>query len=124
MDIDMATQLCKIFCECRLPQAIGAIDRTHVEISTLENETSINDYCLKYKYAINIHTVIGLNLIFMNVDNGFHGSVHDSRILHSISHYTEVEQELILSKAVDVTGNNEYSLCFLETVHILHQLGN
>ena len=75
MDIAMETQLCKRFCECRLPQAVGAIDRTHVEISTLEDKTSVDDCCLKYKYAINIYNVIGLNLIFMDVDTGFHGSV-------------------------------------------------
>ena len=64
-----------------LPNVFGAIDGTHWEISKPFGSGSAVDYfSRKQKYTIVNQGACDGNLMFLAVDSGFTGSIHDSRM--------------------------------------------
>ena len=88
---------------CRIPQAIGAIDATHVEIVAPENAPI--DYCRKQKFTINTQAVVDGKLKFMDVSTGFPGSIHDARVLRASSLYHTAERGDILNRPLAYVAN-------------------
>ena len=64
---------------CRIPQVIGAIDATHVEIVAPKN-AHIDYFCRQQKFTINMQAVVDGKLKFIDVSIGFPGSIHDARV--------------------------------------------
>ena len=72
------------FCDftgCKIPQVLGAIDRTHIEILAPSSDSKVNYFSHKQKFTVNTQAVIGTNLEFLDVATGYPGSVHDARVL-------------------------------------------
>ena len=78
-----AIQSFKQNCHCTIPQALGAIDGTHIFIKTPENERKHDYFCRKQSHSVNTQAVVGGNLIFLDVSTGFPGIMHDSRVLRN-----------------------------------------
>ena len=88
----------EIFSEiCKIPQVIGAIDATHIEIVAPEN-APIDYFCRKQKFTINTQAVVDGNLKFMDVSSGYPGSIHDARVLRASSIYHTAERGDILNR--------------------------
>ena len=100
-----AIQSFKQDCHCTIPQALGAIDGTHIFIKTPENERKHDYFCRKQRHSVNTQAVVGGNLIFLDVSTGFPGSMHDSRVLRNSSLFQRAEQLEILTKPDDVIDN-------------------
>ena len=89
---------------CKIPQVIGAIDATHVEIIAPEN--SSKDYFYrKQKFTINTQAVVDGKLKFIDVSTGFPGSVHDARVLRASSIYNTAERGDILNSPLAYIEN-------------------
>ena len=95
----------KVMTGCVIPQVLGAIDGTHIEILSPECDSKVDYYSRKQKYTINTQAVVGGNLMFFDVATGFPGSIHDARVLRATSLFQKAEQGVILSSPVDVILN-------------------
>ena len=67
----------RVFTECLVSQAVGAIDGTHVEIMCPDSESKVDYYSRKQKYTVNTQAVVGADLFFLDIATGFPGSAHD-----------------------------------------------
>ena len=92
-----AVELFKSFWSCSLPQVLGAIDGTHIEILKPHNESSMDYFSRKKEYTVNTQAVVGSNLIFLDAATGFPGSIHDTRMLRAIRLYQDAEGNIILT---------------------------
>ena len=102
-----AVQLFKSFCNCSLPQVLGEIDGTQIEILKPDNETSV-DYCSrKQRYTVNTQAAVGSNFIFLDVATEFSSSIYDARLLRATKLYQDAEANITLSKPTDVIENKE-----------------
>ena len=73
---------------CRLPQVIGAIDCTHIEIIQPPAHMHPEQYFNRKGWtSINVQAVCDLNLKFLSVNAEWPGSVHDSRIFANSAIY-------------------------------------
>ena len=86
----------KVTTECVIPQVLGAIDGTHVEIISPNCDSKVDYYSRKQKYTVNTQAVVGGNLMFLDVATGFPGSIHDARVLRATSLFQKAEQGIIL----------------------------
>ena len=84
---------------CKLTQVIGAIDATHVEIVAPEDNPS-DYFSHKHKYTINTHTVVGANIVFLDMETGFPGSIHDARVLRASTLYQKADNSNILIRPI------------------------
>ena len=66
---------------CKIPQAAGAIDGTHIPILTPPTESKNYYYSRKKRHIINAQAVVGANIMFLDVAKGFPGCMHDARVL-------------------------------------------
>ena len=82
--------------DCDLPQVVGAIDATHVQILAPANESRVDYFSRKQKYTIVSQGVVGANLIFLDFVTGFPGSIHDSRALRATELFRKAEANQIL----------------------------
>ena len=96
------------FTECKIPQVVGAIDGTHIEIMAPSTDSKADYYSRKQRYTINTQAIVGSNLIFLDVATGFPGSVHDARILRSSQVYAKSEAGEILIKPEKVINNENF----------------
>ena len=74
------------FCDftgCKIPQVLGKIDGTHIEILAPSSDSKVDYFNRKPKFIVNTQAVIGANLEFLDVTTGYPGSVHDARVLRS-----------------------------------------
>ena len=71
----------KITSNCVIPQVVGAIDGTHIEILCPSNDSRVDYFNRKQRYSMNTQGVVGGNLIFLDIATGYPGSIHDSRVL-------------------------------------------
>ena len=78
-----------------LPNAFGAIDGTHVQISAPE-DSMVDFFDRKQRYSIGLQGVCDGRLKFISVSAGFPGSVHDSRINRNTRLYQDAMDERIL----------------------------
>ena len=81
---------------CKIPQSLGAIDRTHIFIKGPNCESKYNYYCRKQRYSINTQAVVGANLCFLDVATGFPGSMHETRVLRQTNLFERAESGEIL----------------------------
>ena len=65
---------------CAIPQVVGTVDATYIEILAPLSE-SLAPFSRKQKYTINSQAVVGSNLMFLDVLTCFPGSVHDAKML-------------------------------------------
>ena len=82
--------------DCRIPNVVGAIDCTHVEIKGPETESQIDYFDQKQRYSIATQAVVEGNLLFLDVALGFPGSIHDARILRRSTLHQKANAEEIL----------------------------
>ena len=82
---------------CKISQALGAIDCTHIKILRPANEDKKDYFSRKQCDAINTQAVIGANLKILDLATGFPGSIHDARVLRKTSIYWKAENNEILS---------------------------
>ena len=85
-----------VFTECLIPQVVGAIDGTNVEIICPESENKVDYYSRKKKDTVNIQAVVGADLVFLDIATRFSGSIHDARVLRSTSLFAQSERRDIL----------------------------
>ena len=74
------------FCDftgCKIPQVLGAIDGTHIEVLAPSSDSKVDYFNRKQKFTVNTQTVIGANLESLDVATGCPGSVHDARVIRS-----------------------------------------
>ena len=73
---------------CKIPQAVGAIDGTHIPILTPATESKNDYYGRKKMHTINTRAVEEANLMLLNVAIGFPGlcMMHEFCSIHPISH--------------------------------------
>ena len=85
----------------KLPHVAGAIDGTHVEISKPQGESAVDYFSRKQKYTIVNQAVCDGNLLFLSIDAGFPGSVHDARMLENSWVYNAaVDREILASPTI------------------------
>ena len=106
-DTANAIQLFKIFCSCELPQVLGAIDGTHIEIMKPDTESAVDYFSRKQKYTVNTQAVVGANLLFLDVATGFPGSIHDARMLRATKLFNDAEAGVILVNPTDIIEDQE-----------------
>ena len=94
-----------------LPNVVGAIDGTHIKIKKpVENGP---DYFSRYQdHDIVVQGIVDGNNVFLDVEAGYPGSMHDARVLRNSNIYTRAEQGQILGGPLDSskrTGNKAIS---------------
>ena len=82
---------------CKIQQALRAIDCTHIKIITPTNKAKKDYFSQKQCHTINTRAVTGANLKILDLATGFPGSIHDARALRKTSIYRKVENNEILS---------------------------
>ena len=87
-----------------IPQVVGAINGTHIEILPPEGDNKVDYYSRKQKYTINTQAVVGANLVFLDIATGYPGSIHDARVLRTTSLYRKSERHDILAAPCDVVN--------------------
>ena len=89
-----------------LPNVVGAIDGTRIKIKTpVENGP---DYFSRYQdHDIVVQGVVDGNSVFLDVEAGYPGSMHDARVLRNSAIYTRAEQEDILKGLSIAIGGQE-----------------
>ena len=80
-----------------LPNVIGAIDGSHVQIKA--PKTCHEDYFnRKQNYSINLQGTVDGTGMFIDVSTGWPGSMHDARVLRLSSLYSKATDGEILSE--------------------------
>ena len=90
--------------KCVIPQAIGAIDGTHIPILTPALDSKGDYFNRKQFYSVNTQAIIVSNLEFISVASGYPGSLHDARVLRHTEVYQRCENNEILSGPIDVVN--------------------
>ena len=100
----------KAFCQCRIPQEIGALHGVHIPIVALNVDGKADYFSPKQCYTISTQGLVGINLVFLDVGTGFPGSCHNAHNFRNTSLYTKmeenVENEGILTKLEEVIKNS------------------
>ena len=102
----MEIQKFNVFTGTILPQIVGAIDGTHVEIVSPSCDSKADYFSRKQKYTINTQAVIGSNFMFLDVATGFPGSMHDARMLRSTLVFQRAQSDQIMCTPLDVIEGN------------------
>ena len=75
LETTLATTSFQEFTDCAIPQVVGAVDGTHIEILAPSSVCKLDYFSRKQKYTIHSQAVFGSNLMFLDVSTGFPGSV-------------------------------------------------
>ena len=105
METSISIEKFKESFECKLPQVVGAIDVTHVQILAPSNESRVDYFNRKQKYTVVNQGVVGVNLIFLDFVSGFPESIHDSRALRATELFRKAEANEVLNIPVKVVHN-------------------
>ena len=62
--------------ECKIPQAVGAIDETHIK--TVAPKNPFDYFDTQHHYSVIVQAVVGENLMFLDTTMGYPGSMHDA----------------------------------------------
>ena len=73
---------------CKIPQAVGAIDGTHTRILTPATESKNDNYNRKKRHTINTQVVVAANLMFLDVATAFPGCMHDARVFEHATYFS------------------------------------
>lgn len=92
--------------QCEIPQAIGAIDGTLIEIVAPIEGDKISYYARTKRYAVNTQALAGANLIFLHLATGYPGSTHDARMFRSSDIFTYAERGDILQYPEEIIENH------------------
>jgi hypothetical protein len=84
--------------ECKIPQAVGAIDGTHIEI--IAPDEPFDYFDRHHRYSVTMQAVVGENLMFLDTAIGYPGSMHDARILRASNIFTKAENGDVLKEPV------------------------
>ena len=96
---DVAQAIRKMETVAGLPNAVGAIDGSHVSIKA--PQVNHEDYFnRKQNYSINLQGVVDASGKFIDVSTGWPGSIHDARVLRLSTLYTRAENNDILTEPV------------------------
>lgn len=80
-----------------LPNVVDALDGSHVEIKALIS--CHKDYFnRKPKYSINLQGTVDGTGVFIDVNTGWPGSMHDARVLRLSSLYRKATNDKILTE--------------------------
>ena len=90
---------------CKIPQAVGAIDGTHIPILTPATERNIDYYSRKKRHTINTPAIVGANFMFLDVVTVFPECIHEARVLQHTALFSMARQSEILSKRSDQINN-------------------
>ncbi|XP_028411417.1 protein ALP1-like [Dendronephthya gigantea] len=82
--------------DCRFPQAVGAIDGTHIEI--IAPEEPFDYFDRHHRYSVILQAVVGQNLTFLDTAIGYPGSMHDARVLRSSDIFQKAQDGEILTE--------------------------
>ena len=94
-------------CRCQIPQALGALDGTHIPIIAPSVEGKADYYSRKQCYAISTQATVGANLVFLDVATGFSGSCHNSKNLRNTYLFRRTENRKILAQLENVVENSQ-----------------
>ena len=90
---------------CKISQAVGAIDGTDIPILTPATENKNDSYSRKKRHTINTQALVGANLMFLDVATAFPGCMHDARVLQHTALFRIARQGEISSKPFDQIDN-------------------
>ena len=79
-----------------IPQIVGAIDGCHIEINA-PPQNHEDYFNRKQHYSVNLQAIVDANLKFIHATVGYHGSIHDARVLRLSGLYDCAENQQILS---------------------------
>ena len=99
MEVALEIQKCQDSVKCKIPQTVGAIDGTHIEINSPTGDSKIDYFNRKQRYSISTQTIAGGNL---DIATGYPGSIHDARILRDSALYIHTERNILLIEHTDV----------------------
>ena len=96
---DVAQAIRKMEDIAGFPNAVGAIDVSHISIKAphINHEDYFNR---KQNYSINLQGVVDADGKFIDVSTGWPGSIHDARVLRLSTLYRRVENDVILTEPV------------------------
>ena len=94
----------KVFCQCRIPQVLGALHGTLIVAPNVDRKTDY--FSRKQCYTISTQGLVGANLVFLEVATGFPRSCHDACNFRNTWLYTQAENGEILTKPEDVIENS------------------
>ena len=86
---------------CKISQAVDALDGTHMPILSPATESKNDYYSRKKMHTINNQVVAGANLMFLDVVTCFPGCMHDARVLQHTALFGMARKSGILSKPSD-----------------------
>lgn len=90
--------------QCKIPLAIGAINGTHIEIIAPEDPFDYFDR--QHRYNIFMQAIVGKNLIFLDTEIGFPGSMHDARVLRNSEMFQNAENNRVFKEPVIVKNGD------------------
>lgn len=85
----------------------------HTYILAPTTDSKIDDYRRKQKCIINTQDVVGANLVFLDVVEGFSDSIRDAKVLRSTALYQKCEGREILLKPKKAVEELNTRLTFL-----------
>ena len=102
MEVVLEIQKFQDSVNCKIPQTVGAIDGTHIEINSPTGDSKIDYFNRKQRYSTSTQAVVGGNLTFLDIATGYPGSIHDARILRDSTLYIQAERNILLTEPTDV----------------------
>ena len=101
MEVALEIQKFQDSVDCKIPQTVGAIDGTHLEINSPTGNSKIDYFSRKQRYSISTQAVVGVNLKFLDIATSYPGSIHDVRILRDSALYIQAERNILLTEPTD-----------------------
>ena len=102
MEVALEIQKFQDSVNCKIPQTVGGIDGTRIEINSSTGDNKMDYFNRKQRYLISTQAVIGGNLTFLNIATGYPGSIHDARILRDSALYIQTKRNILLTEPTDV----------------------
>ena len=102
MEVALEIQHFQDSVDCKIPQTVGAIDGTHIEINSPTGGSKIDYFNRKQRYSISTQAVVGGKLKFLDIATGYPRSIHDAHILRDSALYIQAERNILLTEPTDV----------------------
>ena len=90
---------------CKIPQVIGALDGTLIEILAPSEGHKADYFARNKRYCVNTQAIVGANLLFLHVATGYPGSIHDARMWRSSEIFQKVENREIFQYPEEIVEN-------------------